>query len=400
MVLPRSSDLQSGSTSVAEGMVPRSPGDLGKQSNVSRLIRPRSAYWACQLAGWSGYCLCSLIYLLLETPQGVAGALVYSILISVECLIIAHLFRNFARSHRWEQLPLGPMIFRFAGSCIVLAGLFAFCTYLDSPLYAYFLGMPADWRFFNQHPVLLIVFFLNGFFIFGLWASFYFGFHFIEQRRRAAHGRWQMALELSEARLAMLRQQVNPHFLFNALNSVRTLIDEDPERAQQAITRLAALFRYSLLSDSRQTAPLAEELRIVDDYLDLELLRFDSRLTIKREIESAALFHEVPPMMLQTLVENAIKHGVSKHEGPGYIAITVRGVSTAQSLEIIIENSGALNTTDQGSTGTGIRNLQERLRCLYGSTASLILREEPPGIVQATVRIPDISGEPKTKELE
>lgn len=184
------------------------------------------------------------------------------------------------------------------------------------------------------------------------------------------------------------------------MNSVRSLIDEDPERAQQAITRLATLFRYSLLSDSRQTAPLAEELRIVDDYLDLELLRFDSRLTIKREIESAALIHEVPPMMLQTLVENAIKHGVSKHEGPGYIAITVRGLSTARSLEIVIENSGALNATDQGSTGTGIRNLQERLRCLYGSTASLILREEPPGIVQATVRIPDIAGEPKKKELE
>ena len=105
-------------------------------------------------------------------------------------------------------------------------------------------------------------------------------------------------------------------------------------------------------------------------------------------------------MMLQTLVENAIKHGVSKHEGPGYIAITARGVSTAQSLEIVIENNGALNATDQGSTGTGIRNLRERLRCLYGSAASLILREEPPGVVQATVRIPEISGEPKEKELE
>jgi LytS/YehU family sensor histidine kinase len=105
-------------------------------------------------------------------------------------------------------------------------------------------------------------------------------------------------------------------------------------------------------------------------------------------------------MMLQTLVENAIKHGVSKHEGPGYIAITARGVSTAQSLEIVIENNGALNATDQESTGTGIRNLQERLRCLYGSAAGLILREEPPGVVQVTVRIPDISDEPKHKELE
>jgi two-component system LytT family sensor kinase len=376
------------------------PGEDEREDSQPRgTATPPSLYWVCQVFGWSCYCVVHVAYLLLS-GLSLVGTIFYSLLVCFESFGITHCFRKIVRSHRWEDLPLRSLVFRVAGSTIVLAGLFALCTYLNSPIFASLFGYPADWSYFNRYPALLLIFFLNGLFVFGLWTSIYFGVHFVGQRRRAEQDRQRIALELSEARLAMLTEQINPHFLFNALNSVRSLIAEDPDRAQQAVTRLAALFRYSLQSDLRPTVPLSEELQIVDAYLDLERLRFDSRLTITRDIAPATLARRIPPMMLQTLVENAIKHGVSKREGPGYIALRTSLADSTQFMEIVLENNGTLEASDGGAAGVGIRNARERLHRIFGPNARLTLLDKPAGVIRATLWIPEFISAPNREIRE
>jgi hypothetical protein len=123
-------------------------------------------------------------------------------------------------------------------------------NYLEAPFESYLVGRPATFEYINQHHVYLLFDFLYGFLTFGFWCSVYLGFHFLEERRRAEKESWRLAAALSRARLDALRAQVNPHFLFNALNSLRALIDENPAQARDAVTRLASILRYSNLSCS------------------------------------------------------------------------------------------------------------------------------------------------------
>jgi len=143
--------------------------------------------------------------------------------------------------------------------------------------------------------------------------------------------------------------------------------------------------RYSLQASERETVPLSDELRMVDDYLDLEAIRFEERLRLVRDISPAATEVAVPPMVVQTLVENAIKYGVSLHPEGGEIRLGAR--IDRDMLEVTVSNSGALNGGGDG-TGMGLRNAAERIHRLWGEAASLRLVENPAGHVTATLRVP------------
>ena len=153
----------------------------------------------------------------------------------------------------------------------------------------------------------------------------------LARRRRDTLER--QALELSlvarDAQLRALRAQVNPHFLFNSLNSLRGLITEDPARAAAMVTGFAGLMRYSLDSDSRETVTLAEEMEAVDDYLGLERVRFEDRLLVERAIAPEALEVRIPPMMVETLVENAIKHGIANIQRAAWCGSTRKSPTAA-----------------------------------------------------------------------
>jgi DNA-binding LytR/AlgR family response regulator len=208
------------------------PGEDEREDSQPRgTATPPSLYWVCQVFGWSCYCVVHVAYLLLS-GLSLVGTIFYSLLVCFESFGITHCFRKIVRSHRWEDLPLRSLVFRVAGSTIVLAGLFALCTYLNSPIFASLFGYPADWSYFNRYPALLLIFFLNGLFVFGLWTSIYFGVHFVGQRRRAEQDRQRIALELSEARLAMLTEQINPHAYDYLLKPI------EPVRLAACLTRL------------------------------------------------------------------------------------------------------------------------------------------------------------------
>jgi two-component system sensor histidine kinase AlgZ len=195
------------------------------------------------------------------------------------------------------------------------------------------------------------------------------------------------ALQASELRA--LKSQLNPHFLFNALNSVRALIGDEPELARTSITQLSRMLRYTLAAGEEDLVQFARELEITDDYLALESLRLAERLIIRKEIASSAAGARIPVMLLQTLVENAVKHGIAQLPEGGTLRISAAVADGVLALEL--ENprpDGTRASSEPRSTGIGLANATERLRLLFGPRATLALDLSQPGSAIARVRIP------------
>jgi two-component system LytT family sensor kinase len=187
--------------------------------------------------------------------------------------------------------------------------------------------------------------------------------------------------------LKTLKSQLNPHFMFNALNSIRALIEEDPQSAQTAVTKLSNILRYSLKMERIETVPLEDEMKAVSDYLSLEKIRFEERLKFEIEISPDSLNIEIPPMMIQTLVENGIKHGISKRTGGGEISIC--SSIKDSTLHIKIKNNGQIeDEVLKHSKGFGISNTKHRLNLLYGEKASFTIKNDPGDKVHAEIVIP------------
>ena len=173
---------------------------------------------------------------------------------------------------------------------------------------------------------------------------------------------------LVRAQLEALRARTNPHFLFNSLNSVAGLVAEDPTAAEKMLERMAAVFRYALDGSKRETVPLRVEVAAVRAYLDVEEIRFGSRLRVRLEIPPEASDCSVPSGILQPLVENAINHGIAQLREGGELALHAR--RDDRRLEVIVENPTAGPSNHRG-TGTSLADLRERLRLLHGTAASV-----------------------------
>jgi LytS/YehU family sensor histidine kinase len=219
------------------------------------------------------------------------------------------------------------------------------------------------------------------------WILSYTVYHYVEQNRMTELEKIMLKTSMREAEAKVLRSQLNPHFTFNALNSIRALVSEDPKKAQSSITKLSNILRNSLLADRRKTVDLREELKTVEDYLELEKVRYEDRLDYVINAEPQTLYWQVPPMMLQTLVENGIKHGVSKVTKGGKIRIET--LLEGNKIRILIHNNGTLGNTDSG--GVGLLNTAERLSILYGKEASFKIYQEDEAMVCAEVVIPNLS---------
>lgn len=196
----------------------------------------------------------------------------------------------------------------------------------------------------------------------------------------------------SEAQLRMLRYQVNPHFLFNALNSIRALIDEQPARARKMVTRLAELFRYSLLDTGGARVPLGEELQAIRSYLAIQKIRFEERLEVSLQISAAAEAVLLPSFLIHPLVENAVKYGLDTSDLP--LRVTVRAEVEHGRLRVEVSNSGRLVSPAEHAasvlprgTGTGLANIRERLRQAYPGDHHLDLREHDRRVI-ATLEVP------------
>jgi two-component system LytT family sensor kinase len=188
-----------------------------------------------------------------------------------------------------------------------------------------------------------------------------------------------------ETELKMLRSQINPHFLFNSLNSISSLTITDPEKAREMIVKLSEFMRYALSRKDEQPVSLQNELENLRLYLDIEKVRFGEKLVTEEIIENKCLGLKIPVMLLQPLYENAVKHGV--YESTQSVKISTSAKVVENYIEIIISNNYDSSTSVKKGTGTGLQNVTRRLELFYGRKASLITTKEN-GIYKASLYIP------------
>lgn len=223
------------------------------------------------------------------------------------------------------------------------------------------------------------------------WISLYFGLNYYRSFQQSLLEKFRLEAAVKEAELRSLRAQVDPHFLFNSLNTLRALIPRELTSPREAVTLLSEVLRTSLTSSARAAVPLAEELEHVDNYLALEKLRLEQRLRVRRTIAPAAQAYLVPTLLVQTLVENAVKYGVAAREAGG--EITLCAAIQNGILCVTVTNPGRLDLPS-ASTGLGIKNSRARLALIFGSKASLTLRQTEPDLVCSELRVPFLADEP------
>jgi two-component system LytT family sensor kinase len=192
--------------------------------------------------------------------------------------------------------------------------------------------------------------------------------------------------QVTEAELRALRAQINPHFLFNSLNTVADLIVRDPARAETMTLRLASVFRHVLAQSSRPLTTVRDEIEFLRAYLYIEEARFGDRLRVKFAVDEAAAGEAVPSLILQPLVENALKHGLGPKPGPGHLNISVS--VEGGSLRLTVEDDGMGLSGRRGSQGVGLANVEERLLTLYQDRASIAMEAREGGGCRVTLVIP------------
>ncbi len=330
-------------------------------------MKNRNVYWLCQILGWGGYSLVGVAGNGFDKPPVTIGYALYFLY----SIALTHGLRAYSHRKGWLDGAQGPERARlFLAAWIV--GLVQAVLVIGINIALAGSGSP-----FLTAAVLIPAFFGISAVPLG-WMTLYLA---ITSTRRAR----EKLLALRDAELRALELQINPHFLFNALNSIRGLVIENPPLAQDLITRLAGILRYNLHRDASHTVPLASELESAADYLALEQARYEDRLRIHYAVAPETGAVPVPPMLLQTLVENAIKHGIGRLPEGGDLRIAAGRENG--SLLVSVENPGQLGEPPGTACGLGLQNLRDRLRILYGPRAKLDLAA-CNGTVTAAVRIP------------
>jgi hypothetical protein len=344
-------------------------------------------YVLCQCVGWLAFLLlCMLIVFGLSAkgtmPERVCAAAIYG-MITAEGWLLTHFARRFIERWGWKTLGWRALVPRVLAMSSALAAIWAAVGY------GYTQGvLRYPWPEKISPIIAVASTWLNGAIIFIGWLSIYFIYHLFDRYNRLQIEQLRLATHVKEAELRALKSQINPHFIFNALNSLRALIDEEPARARQAVTQLANLLRYSLQSAQSETVPFESELRVVNDYLALEQVRYEDRLRVRLDIAPETLALAVPPLLLQTLVENAVKYGIADRADGGEIVIAAHCESGQ--LRLSVTNPGSLEpkVRPDRSTGLGLKNTAERLRLFFGDRAQLTLRSASSSLVVAEVSLP------------
>jgi two-component sensor histidine kinase len=341
-------------------------------------VRNGLAYWACQFIGWGSYSAAAfaVVTAFIGWQSHVAVGFVLFFCYSIA---LTHLLRAVILRSQWTLLPPVRGLPRMF-ACAVAAG-----------AVQVFLVVTVSWAQLGYNTFDTIAFVSAGtgiVFMTCAWTAIYAGVHWYRRYREAQLREVQSQLAQRQAELRALEAQVHPHFLFNALNVIRGTVAERPEKARDMITSLANLLRRSLRSDSSHLVPLAEEMAAVADYLALESARFEERIRVRVEVAEDAERCAVPAMLVQTLVENAVKHGISHLTTGG--AVRIRGFRRDRSLIVEVENDGKLLESNGDGPHTGIANARDRLRLLCGDNSALELFETN-GSVTARAVIPQPS---------
>lgn len=339
-------------------------------------MNKKKLYWIFQIAGWLLYALLNLF--ILSIAEKFEGKIALSWLFQTAFLItISHFLRNIIVKRGWLKLLIKDLIPRVLGAVLICSAI----TYIFTIGISIQLDLVDYNRDFNTIFIILNI--LTFFVLFLFWAIIYFMYHYVENYN--SNLRYEAAM--NEIELNKLKSQLNPHFIFNALNSIRALVNENPAKAKTAITQLSNILRNSLIMDKQRLIRFSEEIQTVKDYLDLETIRFEERLKVQFDLHPKSDLFFVPPLMIQTLVENGIKHGISNLTAGGWLIIRTQVENSR--LHIMIRNSGQFRKfrSTMGS-GFGLENTKQRLKLIYGEEASFHIANDGPEYVMTEVIVP------------
>ncbi len=372
------------------------PGMLMSVPSGSNALPHRSnrLYWLCQFIGWGLYALINFVAAAALVHPPAARSAIDLFILSVLGLGSSHALRAYIHAHGWARLPraarIGRVLLASSACGVAIAtvkSVFGLAPWQTGDVPRELAGL--------QHFLALVGPALNWTFLMLVWCGLYFGALSLRAHKSAQLRESELARALQLSELRGLKSQLNPHYLFNALNTVRALISIDPAAAQRAVTQLARTLRYTLGAGQDDLVTLEQELATVEDYLALESLRLGERLRVQWDIAAGARGVRIPVMLLQTLVENAIKHGIAELAAGGLLKVAARLEGDLFSL--VVENPCPNPAINASSDGIGLRNATERLRHLFGADASLQLDITAPpsypsapaqAVAQVTIRLP------------
>lgn len=339
-------------------------------------------FWALNLFGWMGYgSFVSLAAFLWK--KDLVFQLFYAVFATITGLLISLVMRAYFRRF-WNLEPLKRGLF----TLFTVGVATGFWAYIKMVAFIDIEGMEGHKKSgFSEY----VGWYTYSFFILLSWAAIYFGIKYyqmlVEERQRTLKATFMA----HQAQLKMLRYQLNPHFLFNTLNAISTLIlESETKMANTMVTELSKFLRYSLENDPMQKVNLVQEIAALELYLNIEKVRFEERLRLHLDIEEAAEQALIPSLLLQPLVENSIKYAVSKSENGGFISVTAKVVGNELFIDICDDGPGIVLEKGELPSfgGVGLRNFQERLKEIYGKHHSCQFGHNDPQGLKISISIP------------
>ncbi|MEM8562217.1 MAG: histidine kinase [Pseudomonadota bacterium] len=350
------------------------------------LQNKRIIFWLLQVVGWGAWGVTFYLGILVwgDAPQ---GYIIYLPIISTVGLLISLVLRALYKSI-WEVHIVWRALAILAGSAV------GGTLWRASRKVIYHQIFPPDpakdamhgdnvWMYFEGTASAIMVMMA--------WSALYFGIKFYMMMQEEQHHRLKATAMAHEAQLKMLRYQLNPHFLFNTLNAISTLIlDKETQLANSMVTRLSRFLRYSLDNDPMLKVTVADEIEALKLYLDIEKVRFDNRLQLNFDIDPEASGALMPSLLLQPLVENCIKYAVSQSINGGSISVNASAYDNKLLLSVADDGPG-LEIRPGGlpkGTGVGLRNCRERLREIYGDKQIFTLSQTEPHGLTIMISLP------------
>ena len=359
--------------------------------NTYKIIKPKkeflSLYWKCQLSGWGLVSIYWAYTVYTRDSYGVFYTFLNYVLDASIGIVLTHAYRSFAIKANWSDLPIKKLLLKVVPIVLLLAVLYTllnnlkwhgFMTFIfnkDND----FLASISYWD-----PILI-----TGLRLMSIWVLAYHLYHYYQKEVVTAKENAQLSIIAKQAQLDNLSAQLNPHFLFNSLNSIKSLVIENPSVARRAIDLLSDLLRSSLYEKDKDLISIKEELSLVKDYIELEKMRFEERLQLEITLDETLNNVKIPTLSIQLLVENAIKHGIDSKIDGGIVNLNIE--RNKNDIKITVQNPGILNNNK--SSGFGLKNLQERLAIQYKGKATFSLTAVDKESVLAVITLPIINDE-------